>query len=144
MPGARRFFTEQEQQLLVDAIRQAESHTSGEIRLHLANFCFGSEVKAAQRVFARLRMHQTQERNGVLFYIATYSRKIAIVGDEGIHQKLGGSYWQSLVEKLIRQFGENRKAEALAASIIDCGEQLGKFFPLKENDKNELSNDISF
>lgn len=144
MPTARNFFNQQEQSLLIDAIAKAELHTSGEIRLHLENFCWGNEVKAAQKVFTHLKMHQTAERNGVLIYIATLSRKVAIVGDEGIHQKLGAIYWQQLVEKLIQQFKVNKKAEGLAECIVECGEQLGKFFPRNEDDKNELSNSISY
>lgn len=147
MPGARDFFNPQEQQLLVDTIGKAEKHTSGEIRLHLENFCIGSEVKAAKKVFLKLGMQNTAERNGVLIYMATRSRKIAIVGDEGIHQKLGDAYWEKLIAKLIEQFksaGKTGKAEALAECILDCGQQLGKFFPLKSDDKDELSNSISF
>lgn len=144
MPTARNFFNQQEQSLLIDAIAKAELHTSGEIRLHLENFCLGNEVKAAQKVFTRLKMHQTAERNGVLIYIATLSRKVAIIGDEGIHQKLGAIYWEKLVAKLIQQFKANKKAEGLADCIVECGEQLGKFFPRKEDDKNELSNSISY
>ena len=144
MPTARNFFNQQEQTLLIDAIAKAELHTSGEIRLHLENFCLGNEVKAAQKVFTRLKMHQTAEHNGVLIYIATLSRKVAIIGDEGIHQKLGAIYWQQLVEKLIQQFKVNKKAEGLAECIVECGEQLGKFFPRNEDDKNELSNSISY
>lgn len=144
MPTARNFFTDAEQQSLIDAIVQAELHTSGEIRLHLENFCFGSEVKAAQKVFRKLNMHQTRERNGVLIYIATLSRKVAIIGDQGIHEKLGTEYWENLVQQLITKFKENKKAEALAECIKDCGSQLGKFFPLSSDDKNELSNSISY
>ncbi|WP_317897464.1 TPM domain-containing protein [Aurantibacillus circumpalustris] len=144
MPTARNFFSLQEQELLVNSIAKAELHTSGEIRLHLENFCIGSEIKAAQKVFKRLGMHNTKEKNGVLIYVATLSRKVAIIGDEGIHKKLGAEYWQLLVEKLIQQFKANKKAEGLAGCIIECGEQLGKFFPLQSDDKNELSNEISF
>jgi uncharacterized membrane protein len=147
MPGARNFFSPQEQQFLIDTIGKAEQSTSGEIRLHIENFCFGSEVKAAQKVFLKLGMQRTAERNGVLIYIATRSRKVAIVGDEGIHQKLGTSYWEQLVAKLTEKFkasGKTEKAQALADCIIDCGMQLGKFFPLKSDDKDELSNSISF
>ena len=89
-------------------------------------------------------MQETKERNGVLIYIATLSRKIAIIGDEGIHKKLGSQYWDALVEKLIAKFKTNNKAEALAECIVECGSQLGKFFPLSSDDKNELSNSISF
>lgn len=144
MPTARNFFTSEEQQMLVDAIAKAELHTSGEIRLHIANFCFGDEVKAAQKVFKKLGMDNTRERNGVLIYMAVLSRKVAVIGDQGIHQKLGTEYWKGLVENIITQFKLNKKAEALALCIVDCGEQLGKFFPLQHDDKNELSNDISF
>jgi uncharacterized membrane protein len=144
MPTARNFFTKEEQQILVEAITQAEMHTSGEIRLHLANFCFGSEVKAAQKVFTKLGMHQTKEQNGVLIYVATLSRKVAIIGDKGIHEKLGSEYWQKLVMMLIEKFKANKKAEALAECIVECGQQLGKFFPLQSDDTNELSNEISF
>lgn len=144
MPTARNFFNQQEQDMLMDAIAKAEMQTSGEIRLHLENFCFGNEVKAAQKVFTRLKMHQTAQHNGVLIYVATLSRKVAVIGDKGIHEKLGTQFWQTVVEHLIKQFKVDRKAEALAGCIIECGQQLGKFFPRSSDDTNELSNKISY
>lgn len=144
MPRARNFFTKEEQQLLIDAIAGAELKTSGEIRVHIENFSFGSELKRAEKVFKKLNMHQTAERNGVLIYIASLSHKVAVVGDEGIHQKLGQEFWEQLVADLISQFKADKKAPALAGCIVKCGEQLGKYFPRKEDDKNELSNTISF
>jgi len=141
---ARNFFNEREQQLIIDAIARAELKTSGEIRVHMENFCLGNEVKVATRLFRSLNMHQTNDRNGVLIYIATVSRKIAIVGDEGIHKALGNEFWNKLVEQLIGMFREGRKAEALAECILECGAQLGKYFPRKHDDKDELSNTISF
>jgi uncharacterized membrane protein len=144
MPIARNFFTHEEQAMLKNAIGEAELHTSGEIRLHLESFCFGNEIKAAQRVFTKLGMHKTQERNGVLIYIATISHRIAIIGDEGIHARLGLEFWEKLVEKLIQQFKAQKRAEALAEAIRECGRQLGKYFPRQDNDRDELQNNISF
>lgn len=144
MPTARKFFNKEQQQLLIDAIGEAELRTSGEIRVHIENFSLGSELKSAEKVFKKLKMHQTAERNGVLIYIATLSRKIAVVGDEGIHQKLGQEFWEKLVADLVSQFKADRKAEALADCIVKCGEQLGKYFPRSSDDKNELSNSISY
>lgn len=144
MPRASQFFTKQEQEAIVEAIAQAELRTSGEIRVHLENFCFGSELKAAQKVFTRLKMHQTVERNGVLIYMATMSRKIAVIGDSGIHAKLGNAYWEALVKKMIDQLKSNKKVDALRESILECGTQLGNFFPRQSDDMNELSNNISF
>jgi uncharacterized membrane protein len=144
MPTACNFFDQSEQQLLVDAIAQAELKTSGEIRLHIESFCFGNELKRAQKVFTNLKMHETKEHNGVLIYIATFSRKIAVIGDEGIHQKLGNEFWQKVVAELITKFKENKKADALAECILTCGEQLGEFFPRSSDDKDELTNTISY
>jgi len=144
MTSAKEFFTPQEQSLLLDAIAGAEQHTSGEIRLHIENYCFGSELKAARNVFARLRMHQTAERNGVLIYIAVRSRKMAMFADEGIYKALGEKYWHELVQHLLREFKADNRANSLAACITELGKQLGQFFPRKSNDRNELSNDISF
>jgi uncharacterized membrane protein len=144
MPTARNFFNASEQKMLVDAISQAELNTSGEIRLHLENFCIGNELKAAKRIFSKLRMHETKDRNGVLIYIATLSHKIAVVGDVGIHHRLGDEFWKKVVDELIERFKANKKAEALAECIIECGKQLGKFFPRSNEDKDELSNTISY
>lgn len=144
MPTAKKFFTATEQQMLIDAISQAELKTSGEIRVHIENFSFSSEIKSAEKVFVKLKMHETKERNGVLIYIAALSKKIAVVGDEGIHQKLGSEFWKTVVDDLISKFKEDKKAEALAACIVECGVQLGNFFPRSHDDINELSNTISF
>lgn len=130
--------------MLIDAITKAELKTSGEIRVHIENFSFGNAIKSAEKIFTKLGMHQTKARNGVLIYIAALSRKVAVVGDEGIHRELGDEFWKKLVERLISQFKADRKAEALAACIIECGEQLGKFFPRSTDDKDELSNTISY
>jgi uncharacterized membrane protein len=144
MKTARTFFDQQEQTLLIGAIALAELKTSGEIRLHIDNFCFGNEIKRAEKVFTKLKMHETKERNGVLIYIAVLSKKIAVVGDEGIHQKLSNEFWQKIVDDLIKKFKASNKAKALSECIHDCGEQLGKFFPRKSDDTNELTNTISF
>lgn len=144
MASAKTFFNDEEKSIIINAIRQAESQTSGEIRVHVENFCFGNEVKRAQKLFDRLGMSATKERNGVLIYIAVGHRKVAIVGDKGIHEKLGAAYWQELVENLIKQFREGKKAEGLAASILECGRQLGRFFPRQADDTNELSDEISY
>lgn len=144
MSSAKNFFSEEEKTLIIDAIQKAEKSTSGEIRIHLENFCFGNEVKRAQRVFTNLKMHQTKERNGVLIYLAIKSKKVAVIGDEGIHQKLGDKYWQDLVQQLIAKLKANKKAEGLAESILECGRQLSTFFPHQANDSNELSNSISY
>ena len=144
MPSAKNFLTHEEAAAVVKAIAAAELQTSGEIRVHLENFCWGSPIKAAQKLFFKLGMQQTRERNGVLIYMATYSRKIAIVGDEGIHSKLPKGYWDKMVAKMIEGLKSNKPESGLVACIADCGDQLKHFFPRAQDDTNELSNEISF
>ena len=142
--SAKNFFTKDEQQQIVDAIKEAERNTSGEIRVHVDNFCIGPVMKKAQKLFQKLGMIQTADRNGILIYIAARSHKIAVIGDEGIHQKLGTEYWDNIVKGIIDAFAHHKKAEGLTKGIINCGQQLKIHFPYKDNDKNELNDSISF
>lgn len=144
MPSAKNFLSKDDAQAVVNAIAAAELQTSGEIRVHLENFCLGDPIKAAQKVFLKTGMHATRERNGVLIYMATYSRKIAIIGDEGIHAKLPEGYWAKMVDSMISAIRSNKPAQGLVQCITDCGAQLKQFFPRAEDDTNELSNEISF
>ena len=79
-----------------------------------------------------------------MIYLATYSRKIAIIGDQGIHERLGTEFWSAMVQKMISNLREDHKAEGLSACIRECGNQLKHFFPRLEDDTNELSNEISY
>ncbi len=139
----KKFFSEDEERLIVESIKTAETKTSGEIRLHIDSFCFGNAYKKAKKVFLKLNMQNTKNRNGVLIYIATISKKIAIVGDEGINNKVSATFWDDLIKDLGSNF-KTEKANCLASNIIKCGEQLSKFFPLEEGDTNELNNSISY
>jgi uncharacterized membrane protein len=141
---AARFFTKEEQELIVNAIKTAEKNTSGEIRVHLESICWNDPIVRAQKVFGKLGMHSTKEQNGILIYIATESHKIAVIGDAGIHKKLGKEYWDKIVDSMILKFKEGQHAQGLADAIIDCGEQLKHYFPYASDDNNELNDSISF
>jgi uncharacterized membrane protein len=141
---AEKFFDKEEQELIVKAIQSAEKNTSGEIRVHLESFCWGDPIQRAEKLFTKLNMRATREQNGILIYIATESHKIAVIGDAGIHKKLGKEYWDKIVNELISKFKEGRQAQGLAKAIMDCGEQLKHYFPYNSDDKNELHDHISF
>ena len=79
------FFTDIQQKSIQLAIENAELNTSGEIRVHLDSRCKGDSVKVATSIFEKLKMHETELRNGVLFYLAVEDRKFAIIGDKGIN-----------------------------------------------------------
>ncbi len=127
-----------------DAVRDAEKRTSGEIRVHLDLAIMDDVLDHAAFVFNDLGMANTRERNGVLLYVSVPGRKLAVVGDTGIHAKLGDAYWQGVLEAVLGHFREDRFCEGLCTGVHLLGEKLQEHFPFQRGDRNELSDDISF
>ncbi len=141
---SRTFFSKEEQQDIVAAIKEAELNTSGEIRVHIENHCKEEALERAAEVFYDLKMNQTAARNGILFYLAVKDRKFAIIGDEGINKNVEHDFWNDIKDEMITMFKENKFAEGLIAGILKCGKRLKEYFPYQSDDINELSDEISF
>jgi uncharacterized membrane protein len=141
---AKTFFTAEQQASIVSAIAEAEKNTSGEIRVHLENKCSADVLDRAAQVFAKLHMHKTKERNGVLFYLATEDHKFAILGDAGVNAKTGPDFWDTIKAGMAEDFSKGNFTEGLVNGIIKAGEQLKVHFPYQSDDVNELPNEISF
>ena len=142
--GARNFLTQDEQKKVVDAITGAENKTSGEIRLHLDTTCKEDVLDRAAAIFKKLDMHKTELRNGVLIYLATEDRKLAILGDAGINAKVPENFWDVVKDEMIGAFKEGKYADGLVKAINMAGDKLKAFFPVAADDIDELSNEISF
>lgn len=141
----REFFTDEENQQMVLAIREAERMTSGEIRVFVENRCrFVHAMDRALEVFDKLQMYQTQHRNGVLLYVALKDHQFAILGDEGIHRKVGNSFWQKQLGELRRHFGEGRFVEGISQCVREIGASLQQHFPYQSDDDNELPDNIVY
>ena len=138
------FFTKAQKQIITDAIREAELNTSGEIRLHVEKACKVDVLDRAAYIFQKLKMHKTEKRNGVLFYMAINNRKFAILGDAGINAVTPEDFWDDIRDQVLESFKDNNHAEGLAKGIRMAGEALKQYFPYQSDDVNELSNDISF
>ena len=141
---AKELFTEELQKQVVAAIETAELNTSGEVRVHLDDNCKGEVLDRAAYVFEKLEMHKTEQRNGVLFYLAVQDKKFAILGDAGINQKVPDNFWEEIKSEVIANFKKGDFAEGLSSGIVKAGEQLKAHFPYQEDDVNELENEISF
>lgn len=138
------FFSTEEKKQITDAIAQAELNTSGEIRLHVEGKCKIDVLDRAAYLFEKLEMHQTAQRNGVLFYLAVSDRKFAIIGDSGINQLVAADFWNETKETMLSYFKEGKFADGLSKGILMAGEQLKTNFPYQGDDINELSDEISF
>ena len=144
MSSAAHFFSDKEKKDIKHAIEHAEKNTSGEIRVHVDEKCKGDVLPVAQKVFTHLKMHHTKDRNAVLFYLAVRDRKFAIIGDQGIHNKVPDGFWDAIRDKMTDKFKEGRFAEGLCEGIRDAGMQLKAHFPWTDGDKNELSDELTF
>lgn len=138
--------TQDEKDMIVQAIRDAETRTSGEIRIYMESHCkYVNPVERASEVFFSLKMDQTRERNGVLLYVAVKDHQLAIFGDEGIYQKTGKPYWENLVTRVLSEFNQNHFAAGICEYVKEIGEGLHTYFPYnRETDHNELPDDIVF
>ncbi len=142
--GVANFFNKEQKKTIEQAIEQAELNTSGEIRLHVESKCKIEVLDRAAEVFSQLKMHKTELRNGVLFYLSLNDHKFAILGDAGINSKVPDSFWNVITNSVITCFKNEKYTEGLSQGINMAGEQLKQHFPYQQDDINELANDISF
>ena len=142
----KEFFIESEKQRIVEAVRQAERKTSGEVRVFVESHClFVDAIDRAAEIFFNLQMEKTDLRNGVLVYVATKDKQVAVFGDEGIHTKVTAKFWDAEVRKMLFQFKNDNIPEGIIAVVQDIGEALYRHFPYNSaTDKNELPDDIVF
>jgi uncharacterized membrane protein len=141
---ASSFFTKEQQAQILASVKEAEEETSGEIRVHIETKCRMDVLDRASWVFGKLGMHKTAERNGVLFYLAVSDKKFAIIGDAGINAKVPAGFWDNISDLLQKNFKAGKFTEGLSEGIVLAGEQLKTHFPHREDDVNELSDEISF
>lgn len=127
-----------------DAIARAEKATSGEIRVHIDSKCKGDVFEQGVKVFSKLKMHETELRNGVLFYLAVKNQEFAIVADKGINEKVLENYWNEMSAVMMDHFKNSRYSEGLIYGISEVGNRLKEYFPYDDADTNELSDEISF
>ena len=143
---AEDYFSIQEKQTIVQAIKQAEKMTSGEVRVFVESKCrFVQAIDRAKEVFENLDMYKTNDRNGVIVYVALKHRQLAVYADEGIYNKVGQVFWKEKLDKMLVHFGTDDYAQGIANVVLDIGAALQKYFPYDDSgDVNELSDDIVF
>jgi uncharacterized membrane protein len=140
------FFSAEEAQQIVAAVREAERRTSGEIRVYVESHCpYMDAFDRAGEIFYRLGMENTADRNAVIVYVAIKDHQLAVFGDEGIHAKVGTEYWVNEIKQMITSFNGENYAEGIRQCLIDIGDALYTHFPFdNDTDKNELPDDIVF
>lgn len=140
------FFTSEENEQIVHAIKEAERQTSGELRIFVESRCkYVDPLDRAAELFGKLQMEKTALRNGVLFYLAVRDKQLAIFADSGIHAAAGDKYWKESVQHILSVFSKESVSAGITASVTKIGDALKTNFPYDEAvDKNELPDEIIF
>ena len=141
---SREFLSKLEHDRIVDAIREGESKTSGEIRVYIQRGKLKADpLIVAQKKFQQLQMHKTAERNAVLIFVAPREHKFAVVGDKAIHEKCGDEFWQRIVERMRTHFQNEKFSHALIEAINEICKLLATHFPKTSTNANELPDEIA-
>lgn len=137
------FLSATEEEEVIEAIRVAELNTSGEIRVHIEKTSNVDATNRALEVFYLLKMENTKLQNAVLIYVAVEDKNFVIYGDKGINDVVENDFWDSTKDLIQYHFKKGDFKQGLVEGILKSGEQLKKYFPYSDSDKNELSNEIS-
>ena len=139
---ANEFIARLDDAKVLKAIDAAEQKSSGEIRVFVSHRRVEDPLAAAQAHFEKLGMTNTRRRNGVLLFFAPVTQKFAVIGDAGIHEKCGGTFWEEISREMEEHLNSSRFTEAVLAAIKKVGDILAVHFPRDPADDDELPNQI--
>ena len=144
MSKIENFLSANDEAEIIEAIRIAESKTSGEIRVHIEASSKETIEERALEVFYHLKMDNTKLQNGVLIYVAVNDKAFCIYGDKGINNVVESDFWDCTKNAIQNQFKHGQFKQGLIDGILNAGQELGKHFPWDHHhDTDELSNEIS-
>ncbi|MEE9362740.1 MAG: TPM domain-containing protein [Cellulophaga sp.] len=143
MSKVENFLSAEDEQEIIKAIVTSEKNTSGEIRIHIEPTTKLEHYDRAKEVFHYLKMDNTKQENGVLFYIAVRDKKFAIYGDKGINSIVADDFWDTTRDAIEVQFKKGNFKQGIVEGILKAGKVLEMHFPWNHNDTNELSDEIS-
>ncbi len=141
---ARELLSDQDMLDISEAIKAFENKTSGEIVISFNTSSHNQPYKTAKRIFEKAKLYQTKERNATLIVLFLAEQKFAVYGDSGIHEKVPENFWETTVADMKALFSEGKMREGLLHGIKQLGENLAKYFPVAEDDVNELSDEINY
>lgn len=138
------FLTDKQEQKIIKAIAEAENRTSGEVRVHIEHKCNRDPLERAAKIFHELGMDETELQNGVLIYIATEDHKAAVYAGKGILKQVEDGFWDEVLKIILNHFKKEEYEAGLVEAIKKVGFKLKELFPYRQDDINELSDEISY
>ena len=147
MPASKRFFNQQDQHAIAQAVAAAEHGHIGEIQVVIEGHMPAREAYyldtrgRAKQLFAELGVWDTELNSGILLYVNLCERKVEIVIDRGIQQATTQQVWNEVCKSIIEKMVQREYRQALVDGVTQIGTILDQFYANKIEDKaDELSN----
>ncbi|HYD39866.1 MAG TPA: TPM domain-containing protein [Anaeromyxobacter sp.] len=83
----------------------------------------------AVRAFAEQGLHRTAEGTGVLVFASLFEHRAVVLGDKGIHEKVGDAAWDRAVSALVAGLRDRDPGRGFVDAVAICGAQLAQHFP---------------
>ncbi|MDC0255078.1 TPM domain-containing protein [Bacteriovoracales bacterium] len=96
----------------------------------------------ALQAFFENNLHTTKDRTGILIMVSALEHRVEILADKGINDKVEVETWNKILTPFIDQIKNDQLIDGLVDTIVECGKVLTEYFPIKSDDRNELSNKI--
>ncbi len=111
------------------AIQAVEAQSTGKILVTLAPHFWGDVRRAAERAFKRMRLSHAPHRNNILFFVVPSRREFVVLGDAGIHQKVGQDFWHAIAGAVREKIKAEDLTSGLVHGIHTVGKELAQHFP---------------
>ena len=98
----------------------------------------------AVQEFFKQGLYKTRDATGVLFFISLFERRVWVLADQGINEKISPESLQAYAADIASGIKEGRAAEALCREIRGIGKVLVQHFPVHSDDINELSDQVMY
>jgi putative membrane protein len=119
-------------------IALAASHPAVRHRIVPASIAAEAARRAAQAQFMAHGIHLTNQRTGVLIFVALAERRVEIVADAGINSKVDQSAWDELAREVILAARAGILSDGLVTAVQRAGTLLARHCPPAPLDRNEL------
>jgi putative membrane protein len=94
--------------------------------------------EAAFMQFYSSGLYRTREANGIEIFLSLFEKRVVVIADRGIDEKMGNVHWDDVRDRIIKGIHAGKAREGICSAIEACGESLAKHFPHRADDVNEL------
>ena len=136
--------TQEEIQQLQDMIENVEALSSAEFKIILVRSSWMGLTYKARELFKRYGLEHTTHQNAVLIVVDYLNKRLVLFGGRAVYKKMGRKFWFELRDMLTDAIKIGSLFEALSSCINILGHRLPIYYPIDDDDVNEISNELIF